>query len=69
MKELVITIKPDGSIEIDAVGYSGGECYEASRPYEGVGRVMGRKEKPEARTGCAGVKRGVHSGTGRQPGR
>lgn len=48
MAELVFTIKPDGSVEIDAVGFSGTSCLEVSRPYEkSLGAVVSRKKKPE----------------------
>ncbi len=51
-----IIIKPDGSVEIDAVGYGGTRCMEASRPYEkDLGVVAGREKKPELLAG-EGVK-------------
>ncbi|MFX4261260.1 DUF2997 domain-containing protein [Pelotomaculum propionicicum] len=46
--ELHITVNLDGTVEIDAVGYSGTKCLEASQPYEkdlGIAEV--RKKKPE----------------------
>jgi hypothetical protein len=50
--ELHITVKPDGEVEIDAVGYSGTGCLEASRPYEkALGAVVNRKKKPEILSG------------------
>jgi hypothetical protein len=52
MAELHIIIKPDGEVEIDAVGYSGTRCLEASRPYEkALGTVVSRKKKPEILSG------------------
>lgn len=46
--ELHVTIKPDGRVEIDAVGYSGTKCLEASLPYEkDLGIITNRKKKPE----------------------
>lgn len=59
-KEIVIVVKPDGSVEVDAVGFSGSECLEATMPYEKVlGTVSSRKKKPEflAERGAAGVRR------------
>ncbi len=62
MSELHITIKPDGSVEIDAVGYSGTNCLEASRPYEkalgATVSTVSRKKKPEIFSD-EGVKTGV----------
>lgn len=56
MGELLIKIKPDGSIEIDAVGYSGNSCLEASKPYEkDLGVTLSREKKPEILSG-EGVK-------------
>lgn len=56
MGELVFTINSDGTVEIEANGYSGNECLEASRPYEKeLGVVTDRKRKPEALSG-EGVK-------------
>jgi hypothetical protein len=56
MGELVFTVKTDGSVEIDAKGYSGTGCLEASRPYEKeLGVVSERKKKPEILSG-EGVK-------------
>lgn len=56
MGELVFTVKPDGSVEIDANGFSGTSCLEASRPYEkDLGVVADRKKKPEILSG-EGVK-------------
>jgi len=48
MPELHITVKPDGTVEIDAVGYTGTKCLEASQGYEKVlGTVISQKKKPE----------------------
>ena len=56
MPELHIIVKPDGSVEIDAKGYTGTNCLEASRPYEkDLGVVAERKRKPEILSG-EGVK-------------
>ncbi len=59
MGELVFIIKPDGSVQIDAKGYSGTGCLEASRPYEkDLGVVAERIKKPDILAG-EGVKTGV----------
>lgn len=56
MSELHITIAPDGSVSIDAVGYTGSKCLEASRPYEkDLGVPLKRRKKPEMYSG-EGVK-------------
>jgi hypothetical protein len=59
--ELHITVKPDGEVEIDAVGYSGTGCLEASRPYEkALGEVVSRKKKPEILSTVGAVKEDVN---------
>jgi len=46
--ELVFVIKPDGSVKLEAVDFSGTSCLEASRPYEKtLGSIVSRKKKPE----------------------
>ncbi len=48
MAELVFVIKPDGSVDLEGVDFSGTSCLEASRPYEkDLGLVVSRKKKPE----------------------
>lgn len=48
MSELHFIIKPDGTIEIDAKGFSSTKCLEASQSYEkDLGTVINRKKKPE----------------------
>lgn len=52
MPEVHIIVKPDGTVEIDAVGYSGTKCVEVSAPYEkDLGAVSSRKKKPEILSG------------------
>lgn len=47
-KEIVITIKPDGSTEVEASGFKGRECVDATEVFEKIlGEVKGRKAKPE----------------------
>jgi len=46
-REIVITVKPDGSVQIEAAGFAGGECLKATRDFElSLGAVTGRKYKP-----------------------
>jgi hypothetical protein len=48
MEKIEIIIKPDGSISIDAIGFNGVGCEEATKPLEEVlGVVEGRMKKPE----------------------
>jgi hypothetical protein len=50
MKRIDIDIGPDGSIAIDAVGFSGPDCEEATRFLEeALGETISRQEKPEYR--------------------
>jgi len=50
MKRIDIDIGPDGSIAIDAVGFSGPDCEEATRFLEeALGESTSRQEKPEHR--------------------
>jgi hypothetical protein len=52
MSELHIIVKPDGTVEVDAVGYSGTKCLEDTRGYEkDLGAVINRKKKPEIYSG------------------
>lgn len=48
MPEIEIIISPDGEISIEAKGYTGGKCLEATKPYEkALGVTIERKKKPE----------------------
>ena len=48
MKQIIIDIKPDGSVKIEAVGFQGQSCLEATKPFEeALGKVEAREEKPE----------------------
>ena len=50
MKRIDIDIGPDGSIAIDAVGFSGPDCEEATRFLEeALGEPTARQQKPEYR--------------------
>ena len=47
-KEIIITVKPEGEIEIEAVGFKGNACEKATKAIEdAIGQVKGRKRKPE----------------------
>ncbi len=48
MRSVEVTIKPDGSIEIEAVGFKGGACEKATEAVEkALGVVASRRLKPE----------------------
>lgn len=55
-KEIVITVKPDGTVQVEAAGFAGRECLNATRAFEeSLGVITGRRYKPvinqEAGTG------------------
>jgi len=46
-KEIVITIKPDGTVQMEAAGFAGRECLSATRAFEeSLGVPNGRRYKP-----------------------
>ncbi|MBT3380726.1 MAG: DUF2997 domain-containing protein [Lentisphaerae bacterium] len=50
MKQIKIDIGLDGGISIDAVGFSGPDCEEATRFMEqALGETVSRRHKPEYR--------------------
>ena len=50
MKQITIEVSPDGAVTIDAAGFSGADCEEATRFLEdALGTVTHRKHKPEYR--------------------
>jgi len=64
LPELYIIIAPDGSVTVEADGYTGSKCLEASRPYEkDLGVPLERRKKPEMFSG-EGVKAGDRSRVG-----
>ena len=49
-KEIIVNLNPDGSIEVQASGYKGRDCLQATKPYEdSLGVVGKRRPKPELR--------------------
>lgn len=47
-KNIVVIVKPDGSISIDAVGFKGAECEKATKfLHDSLGQVQSSKKKPE----------------------
>ena len=48
MKTIIIDIAPDGTVTIDAIGYAGTACTDASRHIEqALGTIQHRTRKPE----------------------
>ena len=48
MEEIIIEIDPEGSLRIDAVGFQGPDCEEATKFIEqALGTVAQRRQKPE----------------------
>lgn len=46
-KEIIVTVKPDGTVQVEAVGYIGRECLNATKPFEdALGVISNRKPKP-----------------------
>lgn len=49
-KQIEVIIGKDGSIQIDAIGYSGTECTKATAAFEqALGKVAKEVKKPEYR--------------------
>ena len=45
-KSIEVTIKPDGKVEIEAIGFKGGSCEKATQAIEqALGTVATRKKK------------------------
>ena len=48
MKTIEIIVKQDGSLKIDAVGFTGPDCEKATKFLEeALGKVAGKHKKPE----------------------
>ncbi len=48
MKTIEIIVKPDGGLQIDAVGFSGADCEKATAFLESaLGDIRRRERKPE----------------------
>jgi len=51
-QRLIVTIRNDNTLTIDAVNFTGRSCIEATKPFETkVGKVIKRDMKPEAKVG------------------
>ncbi len=48
MRSIEVIVKPDGTLEIDAVGFKGADCEKATAFLErALGRNTGKVKKPE----------------------
>ncbi|ADU97771.1 hypothetical protein Theam_1815 (plasmid) [Thermovibrio ammonificans HB-1] len=49
MKEkMIVVVRPDGSVEIETVGFKGKACVDFARPFkEALGEVEAERKKPE----------------------
>lgn len=48
MREIIITIAPDGDTKVEAVGFQGAECLKATAAIErALGKTTGDVKKPE----------------------
>jgi len=47
MKKIEVTIRPDGTVEVEAFGYQGKSCEKATEFIEEMGTVAKRRRKPE----------------------
>ena len=47
-KTIEVVVAPDGTIKIDAIGFTGPDCEKATAFLEkALGRISGRSKKPE----------------------
>lgn len=47
MKKVVIDILPNGEVKVEAIGFEGCGCEEATKAVEELGKIISRKKKPE----------------------
>ena len=48
MKQIEIIVRPTGELTVDAVGFKGADCEQATQFIEdALGRVQDRRKKPE----------------------
>lgn len=47
MEKIIVKILPNGSIKVEAEGYSGNSCEEATKFLKALGTVEGETQKPE----------------------
>lgn len=62
-KEIQIDVLPDGQLKVEGIGMIGHECDKLLKPFEEIGSVKDRKNKPEyLQTIKAGVQQKVGGG-------
>lgn len=47
MKKIIVTISPIGKISVEAEGYTGNSCEEATKFLKALGTVTEEQKKPE----------------------
>lgn len=47
MKKIIVKILPDGTMTVEAEGYTGNSCEEATKFLKALGEVTGENNKPE----------------------
>ncbi len=62
-KHIVISYNPDGSVEVEAQGFSGTECLEGTATYEKALGLKSSNSTKKMKTGSQreGVKHGVRN--------
>lgn len=47
MQKIIVKILPDGSMKVEAEGYTGNSCEEATKFLKALGTIEGETQKPE----------------------
>ncbi len=47
MQKIIVTISPEGGIKVEAEGYTGNSCEEATKFLKSLGTVTEENKKPE----------------------
>ncbi|HQA51097.1 MAG TPA: DUF2997 domain-containing protein [Syntrophomonadaceae bacterium] len=47
MQKIIVTISPEGKIKVEAEGYTGNSCEEATKFLKSLGTVTEENKKPE----------------------
>lgn len=53
MKEIAIRFHPDGTVEVEAAGFVGGECLQATAPFEKALGLVNPKRKMKQEGGSS----------------
>jgi len=47
-EKMIVKFKPDGSVELETVGFKGKACMDFAKPFkQALGEVVSEKKKPE----------------------